>query len=134
MLWPRYKRIEKLNAKLSDEDVKEIKILRQKGISGIAIAKKYNVTHQTIYKICGTEEQRIERNKRQKLYYKPGEKHNRTQRRTSLRKRKLQKNKINLYHKLKRKEFDKTHPGYRNNYRNNWRRLRRLKTNIDILT
>lgn len=68
MDYPRYKREEKLNTKLSENDILEIKELKEKGLSLIKIGNLYNVSGGCIYYICCSEEKREEHRKYLKEY------------------------------------------------------------------
>ena len=58
MEYPRYKREEKLSAKLSDEDVIEINRLWNNGYSSRNLGKMFGVTQSAIIYVTRTDEQK----------------------------------------------------------------------------
>ena len=104
MKYPRYKRIEKLSAKLSDGDVKYIRYMRKRGFSYRKIARLFLVSCSTIFKVCLSEKELKELTKYYYLQY--GKKYGITtpeqNKKNKQRKKQMYREKIKEYGKNKR--------------------------------
>lgn len=87
--YPRYTREQKLNCKLTENDIEEILKLHSQGFTGAWLAKKFGVVKSTIYRYTNPENAKIY-DKKRRLYGKYRTKEQLSQTNKNFRKRKKQ--------------------------------------------
>jgi len=98
--YPKYKREEKLSAKLSEEDVLECKHLRISGCSLRAIAKKFNITSSTVWMVTQSDEKLKELGKiaYKKIKIKGVKEWKKNNKKVQERKKKLKGKELKVFH------------------------------------
>lgn len=110
MKYPKYKREEKKNAKLSEKQVLEIKKLREDGNSLRKIGKMYNVSDTCIFRITQTKEQQKQYREYLKIYQRNIEKNKLKEIQKDSyerKKQKMQEKLFNWYKKERKNYYEK---------------------------
>ncbi len=104
MPYPRYRREQKLSAKLSEKNIEEIRRLRRQGWTQVALAKRFNVCQYTIWRALLSDRQVKELNKGRNKYAR--------REKTPQRHRELMARKAKICGKALKEWFDETRLKY----------------------
>lgn len=108
--YPRFTRAQSLSAKLCEEQISEIKKWRYRGYTYAAIAHAFNVSPSTVWRVCLSEEERKQLEKRHyKAYHKQRTVPKDQKAKWRKRKKELQQKDLTRYNTFQRKQWEIVH-------------------------